>query len=60
MGYDDFLASAPELEAPWVRVPLTWLYARYGQAERPPWPSTLLYASHEDFCAGQEPERGAS
>lgn len=25
VGYDDFLAYAPELESPWVRVHLTWM-----------------------------------
>jgi hypothetical protein len=53
-GYDDFLGFAPGLEAPWVGVHLTWLYARHGKAENPPWPSTFLYASLEDFCAEQE------
>ncbi|BDP41589.1 hypothetical protein DAETH_15580 [Deinococcus aetherius] len=49
VGHDDFLAYAPELETPWVGVDLTWLDARHGKAERPPWPSTHLYPSLEAF-----------
>lgn len=56
-GYDDFLAFAPGLEAPWVSVHLTWLYARHKKAENPPWPSTFLYASLKEFCAEQEPDQ---
>ncbi|MDL2345081.1 hypothetical protein QOL99_13090 [Deinococcus sp. MIMF12] len=46
LGYDDFLAYAPDLEAPWVSVHLTW-----KPHEPPPWPSSYLYASLEDFLA---------
>ncbi|GBF04845.1 hypothetical protein DAERI_030011 [Deinococcus aerius] len=53
VGYDDFLAYAPELENPWVRVHLTWMSARHGKAERPPWPSTFLYPNLEKFCTEQ-------
>ena len=54
IGYDDFLAYAPDLEAPWVSVHLTWSYARQGKAECPPWPPTSLSPSLQDFCAERE------
>lgn len=46
LGYDDFLAYAPDLEAPWASVHLSW-----KPRETPPWPSSVLYASFEEFLA---------
>lgn len=53
VGSDNFLTYAPDLETPWGSVHLTWLHARHGKAECPPWPATYLYASLEDFCTEQ-------
>lgn len=48
---DDYLGYHPGLLTPWFSVRLTWLYARHGIPETPPWPGTQFYETLEDFIA---------
>lgn len=52
-GTDDVLFALPGSDAVAV-VHLTWA----GQAEQPPWPSTEMYASFDDFIAAAPEDYG--
>lgn len=48
-GRDDFLFELLEYPGHLAVVHLTWVYTRYGHADRPPWPATRIYSSVDEW-----------